>query len=198
MVHRILNLKDGASQPLIHSDSLHLSPLLQFKYESLNSCLSWILWFVLINLFSHLPTPKILKKWVSHVVILAFVESVLLLIHLEIEQAPSAPLQPSHWVAVELLFDIDFSATLAPLLTLLAWGFSGIMISNWWSMRSQDDFDLQTTQLVFLQVGVHLRPSRSLNDVPESSKRSVMTLPVRNTIYSSTNTSPQKNTTIKH
>ena len=170
----MLNLSDGASQLSAHSDSLHLSPVLQFKYESLNSCLSWMLWFVLINLFSRLPTPKILKKWPSQVVMLAFVESALLLIHLEIEQAPSGLLQSSHWVG--LLFDL--SATLAPLLILLASGFSGMMISNRWSIRSQDDFVPQTTQLVFLQVGVHLRPSRSSNDWLGSSSLRVITLPV--------------------
>ena len=172
----MLNLNEGASQVSAHSDSLHLSPVLQFKYESLNSCLSWMLWLVLINLFSCLPTPKILKKWLLHVVILLFNFELSLVIQLEIEQAPPGLLQSSQWVG--LLFDL--SATLAPLLILLASGYSGMMILNRWSIRLQDDFVPQTTQLVFLQVGVHFRPSRSSNDSLGSSSLRVMTLPVRN------------------
>ena len=171
---RMLNLNDCGSQLSGQSNSLHLSPVLQFKKESLYSCLSWILWFVLINLFNLRPTPKILKKWLSHVVMLAFVESALLLVHLEIEQAPSALLQSSHWVG--LLFDL--SATFAPLLILLASGFSGMTISNRWSMRSQDENDPQTTQSVFLQVGVHFRLSSSSNAFLGASSRRVITLPV--------------------
>ena len=177
----MLNLNDGATQLSIHSNSLHVYPVLQLKYESLNSCLSWMPWFLLITLFNLRPTPKILKKWPLHVVMLVLVDLALSFIHLEFEQTPSGLLQSSHWAG--LLFDL--SATLAPLLILLASGFSGVMISNRWSIRSQDDFVPQTIQLVFLQVGVHVRLSRSSNDWLGSSSLSVMTLPVGiNLIYS--------------
>ena len=107
---------------------------------------------------------------------LAFVESALLLLHLEIEHVLSALLQSSHWEGS--LFDLK--ATLAPLLILLESGSSGVTISNLWSMRSQDDFDPQTMQFVFLHIGVHFRLSRSSKDDRSgSSSRRVMTLPVK-------------------
>ena len=121
----ILNL----NAPLSVSESVHFEFKSQFKYESLYSWRKFMLWLEFNSLPSRLPTPKILKKWLSQVVTkLPFpLVSASFLVHVEIEQALSELLQSSQ--SVGLFFERN--ATVAPLLIFFASGLSIETIWNW-------------------------------------------------------------------